>query len=132
MMLAMLSDVRGNAKDIYGMLESVDMEFPHITDENGNSVQLTHGNFRVFAECSDTAVRRNAFEACFGEFKRYINTFAATYAASVKTDTYFSNVRKFPSACEAALFNSNVPVAVYDSLIEAVRASGAVGLGGAL
>ncbi|MBE6610392.1 MAG: oligoendopeptidase F [Ruminococcaceae bacterium] len=121
MMLAMLSDVRGNAKDIYGMLESVDMEFPHITDENGNSVQLTHGNFRVFAECSDTAVRRNAFEACFGEFKRYINTFAATYAASVKTDTYFSNVRKFPSACEAALFNSNVPVAVYDSLIEAVH-----------
>ena len=121
MMLAMLSDVRGNAKDIYGMLESVDMEFPHITDENGDSVQLTHGNFRVFAECSDTTVRRNAFEACFGEFKRYINTFAATYAASVKTDTYFSNVRKFPSACEAALFNSNVPVSVYDSLIEAVH-----------
>ncbi|MBQ9691907.1 MAG: oligoendopeptidase F family protein, partial [Clostridia bacterium] len=38
-----------------------------------------------------------------------------------KTDTYFSNVRKFPSACEAALFNSNVPVSVYDSLIEAVH-----------
>ena len=120
-MLAMLSDVRGNAKNIYGMLQSVDMEFPHITDENGNSVQLTHGNFRVYSESSDIKVRHEAFNACFGEFKRYINTFAATYAAAVKTDTYFSNVRKFSSACESALFSSNVPVSVYDNLIESVH-----------
>jgi len=120
-MLAMLSDVRGNAKNIYGMLQSVDMEFPHITDEEGNSVQLTHGNFRVYSESSDIKVRHEAFNACFGEFKRYINTFAATYSAAVKTNTYFSNVRKFSSACESALFGSNVPVSVYDNLIKSVH-----------
>ena len=90
------------------------MEFPHITDEEGNSVQLTHGNFRVYSESSDKKVRHEAFNACFGEFKRYINTFAATYAAAVKTDTYYSNVRKFSSACESALFTSNVPVFAVD------------------
>jgi oligoendopeptidase F len=43
------------------------------------------------------------------------------YSGSVKFDTYFADVRGFASACEAALFASNVPVSVYDSLIEAIH-----------
>ena len=121
MMLAMLSDVRGNARNIFEMLESVDMTFPPMIDENGNEAPLTHGNFGVWRESTDKRIRHEAFTKYFGEFKKYINTFAATYAASVKTDTFYSNVRKFANPCEAALFGSNVPVAVYDSLIEAVH-----------
>ena len=120
-MLAMLSDVSGNARNIFDMLESVDMTFPTIKDEEGNEVTLTHGTFGVYRESADRRVRHEAFEKYFGEFKKYINTFAATYAASVKTDTYYSNVRKFADPCESALFGSNVPVSVYDSLIEAVH-----------
>jgi len=122
-LLAQLSDVRGNARNIFDMLESVDMTFPPMVNENGNEAPLSHGNFGVWRESTDARVRHEAFAKYFGEFKRYINTFAATYAASVKTDTFFANVRKFSSACEAALFDSNVPTAVYDSLIEAVHDS---------
>ncbi len=121
MMLAMLSDVRGNSRNAYEMLESVDMTFPNMIDENGNEAPLTHGNFGVWRESGDRRVRHEAFEKYFGEYKRYINTFAATYSGSVKTDTYYSNVRKYNNPCEAALFGSNVPVSVYDSLIEAVH-----------
>ena len=45
------------------------------------------------------------------------------YGGSVKFDTYFSNQRGYASACEAALDGGNVPVSVYDSLIEAVHES---------
>ena len=121
LMLAQLSDVRGNARNIFEMLESVDMTFPPMIDENGNEAPLTHGNFGVWRENADKRIRHEAFAKYFGEFKKYINTFAATYAASVKTDTFYSNVRKFKTPCEAALFGSNVPVEVYDSLIEAVH-----------
>ena len=121
MMLAQLSDVRGNARNIFEMLESVDMTFPPMIDENGNEAPLTHGNFGVWRENADKRIRHEAFAKYFGEYKKYINTFAATYAASVKTDTFYSSVRKFKTPCEAALFGSNVPVAVYDSLIEAVH-----------
>ena len=120
-MLAMLSDVSGNCGNIFEMLESVDMTFPTILDEEGNEVTLTHGNFGVYRESSDARVRKESFEQYFGEFKKYINTFAATYAGSVKTDTYFSRVRGYNSACEAALFSGNVPVSVYDSLCDAVH-----------
>lgn len=120
-MLAQLSDVAQTPDNSFTMLESVDMTFPTITDEEGREVTLTHGNFGVYRESPDQRVRRESFEKYFGEFKRYINTFAAMYAGSVKFDTFFASVRGHNSACEAALFSNNVPVSVYDSLVEAIH-----------
>lgn len=120
-MLAQLSDVAQTPDNSFTMLESVDMTFPTITDEEGREVTLTHGIFGVYRESSDQRVRRESFEKYFGEFKRYINTFAAMYAGSVKFDTFFASVRGHKSACEAALFSNNVPVSVYDSLVEAIH-----------
>ena len=122
MMLAMLSDAAGTASDCFDMLESVDMTFPEITDEKGKTVTLTHGNFGVYRESADQRVRRESFEKYFGEFKRFINTFAAMYAGNVKMDNYFTRVRGYASSCERALFADNVPVAVYDKLVEAIHA----------
>lgn len=120
-MLAQLSDAAQTPDNSFTMLESVDMTFPAITDEAGNEVTLTHGNFGVYRESTNQRVRRESFEKYFGEFKRYINTFAAMYAGSVKFDTFFASVRGHKSACEAALFSNNVPVSVYDSLVEAIH-----------
>ena len=120
-LMAMLSDVSGTAQSCFTALESVDMTFPDITDEKGERVTLTHGNFGVFRESSDRKVRREAFETYFGEFKKYINTLAAMYAGSVKMDNFYTRARKFESSCEHALFASNVPVKVYDGLTEAVH-----------
>lgn len=122
-MLAMLSDVSETPSDTFGMLESVDMTFPTVTDENGEEASLSHGNFIVYMTSPDRRVRREAYEKYFGEFKKYINTFAALYSGSVKFDTYFADVRGFDSALEASLFSSNVPTSVYDSLIEAIHSS---------
>ncbi len=38
-------------------------------------------------------------------------------------DTYYANVRNFSGACERALFSNNVPISVYDALVEAVHES---------
>ncbi len=120
-MLALLSDAAGTASDCFDMLESVDMTFPSFRDAEGKEVTLTHGNFGVYRESPDPRVRKESFEKYFGEFKRYINTFAAMYAGSVKMDNYYTTVRGYQSACERALFGNNAPVSVYDRLVEAVH-----------
>ncbi len=120
-MMAMLGNAAQCPSDSYDMLTSVDMSFPKIKGESGEDEQLTHGNFGVFRECKDTEVRHGAFKAYLGEYKKYINTFASLYGGQVKLDCYFSDVRGYDSACEAALFANNVPVSVYDSLCEAIH-----------
>ncbi|MBQ6236116.1 MAG: oligoendopeptidase F [Clostridia bacterium] len=122
-MLAMMGDAAQAPHDAYAMLTNVDMELPKIHDAEGNEVQLTSGNFGVYRESPVRAVREEAFNAMFGTYKKYINTFAALYGGNVKQDQFMSDVRGYQSACEAALFRNNIPVSVYDSLIEAVHES---------
>ncbi len=120
-LLALLGDAAETPSDAFGMLESVDMKFPDITGEDGQSSALTHGNFSIYMTSPDRRVRREAYETYFGEFARYINTFAALYSGSVKLDSFFAEARGFGSVLESSLFSGNIPVSVYDSLCEAVH-----------
>lgn len=120
-LLAMLGDASETPSDAFGMLESVDMKFPDVTAEDGNPSALTHGNFSVYMTSPDRRVRREAYEKYFGEFERYINTFAALYSGSVKFDTFFADARGFDSVLASSLFSGNIPLSVYDSLIKSVH-----------
>ena len=122
-MLAQLGDAAQTPSDAYEMLTNVDMELPKIHDENGNEAQLTSGNFGVYRESPVRAVREEAFNAMFGTYKKFINTFAALYAGNVKMAWFDSSVHNYASTCEAKLSRNNIPVSVYDSLIEAVHES---------
>ncbi len=122
-MLALLSDVSSAAEDPFDMFESVDMTFPALRDQAGQELPLSHGSFSAYRESSDRAVRKEAFEKYFGEFKKYINTLSAIYGNSVKFDNYYTKVRGYETACHRALFASNVPVSVYDNLVQTLHDS---------
>ena len=122
-MLAMLGDAAQTPSNAYSMLTNVNMKLPQVHDEQGNEVQLTQGNFGVFRESRSRKVREEAFRTMFGAYRQYGETFAALYGGAVKMDNYQATVRGYSSACEAALDQGNVPVSVYDSLIEAVHES---------
>ena len=122
-MLALLGDASSMPKAAYEMLTDVDLRFPTVKNDAGEDVQLTPGTFPVYRESRNRAVREGAFRAMFGTYRQFGNTIAALYGGSVKFDTYYARQRGYASACEAALDGGNVPVSVYDSLIEAVHES---------
>lgn len=121
MLLSRLSDAASTADNAFTMLESVDMTFPDTLGENGELTTLSHGTYGLFRESKNRQVRKDAFEKYHGEFKKYENTLAATYSGSVKFDDYYAKVRNYNSPIEKSLFASNVPLSVYDSLVEAIH-----------
>ena len=120
-LLSLLTDAAGTPDNVFTMLESVDITFPDVTGEDGEKTALTHGTYGLFRESRNREVRRESFEVYHGEFKKYINTLAAMYAGQVKFDTYYAQVRGYASAAEKSLFAHNVPLSVYDSLVEAIH-----------
>ena len=119
-LLAMMGDAAQTPSNVFDMFESVDMTFEPVIDENGKEQPLTHGTMSVYRESRSRDVRRDAFVKYARAFEKYINTLAAMYAGSVKFDCYYADVRGYASACESALFGNNVPVALYDGLVDAV------------
>jgi oligoendopeptidase F len=119
--LGLSSDVMGSASKTYSMLNNADMKFPVLTDENGDQVTLTHGNYINFLESGDREVRSKAFEAMFKTYKKLRNTMASTLDATVKRHVLNANLRNYPSALEASLFSDDIPLSVYNNLIDAVH-----------
>lgn len=119
--LAETQTMAQSISNIYTMLNNADLRFPSIKDEQGNEVELTHGNFISFMQSGNRDVRRSAFNAMYDTYKKYINTFAATMAGNVKKDVFYASIRKYNSSLEASLFDDNVDVSVYDNLIDTVH-----------
>jgi len=119
--LAEVMEIAEAPGDIFKMLDNADIKFPKIIDENGNEIELTKGRYITFMESENREVRKAAFEALHGTYKSMINTLGATTAANVKANIFVKNQRKFKSSLEAALFADNIPVEVYDNLIDTVH-----------
>ncbi|MCT4685769.1 oligoendopeptidase F [Vallitalea sp.] len=121
LLLARAQELAGTPENTFAMFNNADLKFPTIKDEDGNDVELTKGRYVTFMESTNRRVRKDAFEALYGTYRKYKNTLAATYNANIKKDIFYMQARKFNSTCEASLFENNIPVAVYDQLIETVH-----------
>jgi oligoendopeptidase F len=111
----------GGHHETFSQLTNVDMTFGSLTDDRGKVVELTQSSFSSLLQRPDREVRKDAFHKFYDEFTAHRYTLASSLASSVKGDVFLAKARNYPSALESSLFPDNVPVAVYDSLIEAVR-----------
>ena len=119
--LAQMSEVTGATNDVFKMLNNADLDFGTIVDEDGDTVNLTHGNYITFMESHDRNVRKAAFTNMYEAYKALINTIAVNYNYNTKTDVVSARIRKYDSARQAALSGGNIPEEVYDNLIEVVN-----------
>jgi len=94
-----------------------------VTTGTGERIELSNATFTTLLHDPVPDVRRAAFHQYYAQYEAHANTLSATLSGSNERDVYSARVRKYPSAVEAALFADNVPLAVYDRLIAAVRAS---------
>ncbi|USZ70863.1 oligoendopeptidase F [Natronosalvus halobius] len=120
-LLADLSEVTGAPGEVYSMLSNADMGFPTVEDPDGESVEITQSNFVNLLKRPDRDFRQRVYEAYFDEWESVRNTVAASYKNSVKADVKLARARNYETAREAALDGPNVPVEVYDTLVDSVH-----------
>ena len=121
--MAQLSEVTNASGDIFTMLNNADIRFGTVTDDEGNQLELTHGNYITLMESHSREVRKEAFTHMYEAYKKQINTIASAYSYNTKTDVVTARIRKYESSKHAALAGDDVDVAVYDNLINAVNDS---------
>lgn len=120
-LLAKVSEIAHAPQNIYSMLNNVDISFPTITNEKGESVALTHGTYIQYLESKDQKVRKEAFTGMYTTYQHYKNTFASAFSSNIKQYGLFSSVRGFETPLHYALSENNIPIKVYDNLIDTVN-----------
>lgn len=119
--LAQVSDCLSAPSNIYTMFTNADMTFPKIKNEDGVEVELTDSNYSTFITSKDRRLRKEAFKALFGTYKKFENTISTSYTASVKNNIFESKIRKYESCLEASLKPNKIPVEVYKNVVNTIN-----------
>ncbi len=120
-LLALASEIAEAPSDIFTMFNNADIKFGMIKDENGDDVEVTKGRYIKFLESRDRRVREDAFHTLYKSYSEMKNTLASSLGSNIKKNRFYSHVRKYDSSRSASLDNDNVPVSVYDNLIDTVN-----------
>jgi oligoendopeptidase F len=118
--LAAAGEISDAPDSIFSMIENADLRLPLIKDEEGAEVPLTKGNYLVYIRSTDRRVRKEAFEGMHTTFLKQRNTIATTLSSQVKGHIFYTRQRGYASSRERALAQYNIPVSVYDNLVETV------------
>ena len=120
-LLAQSYDATQGASQIFTMFNNADVKFPVITGENGEGIQITHGNYISLMENQDRRIRKDAFEGLYSVYEQFSNTLAAAFSSNVKQAVFYAKAKKYASSREYYLADNEVPELVYDNLVKAVR-----------
>ena len=119
-LLAMAGELYRSPYKIYEALTTTDLVFPMVMNAEGDSIRLTRGRYSLMLLSEDPEVRKRAFLARTEAFEKIKNTNAAVMNSSLKKDLFLARAKKYSSTIEKALGEDNVPIEVYDNLLNTV------------
>lgn len=120
-LLAAAGEMANAPETVFGSFFNADMRYPDAVDSEGKPHALSQSTFVPLEESGDRALRKSAYENLYNTLGGMRNTAAGLLDAQNKQQKFFATARKYGSAREAAMDRTNVPVSVYDNLIEAVH-----------
>ncbi len=119
--MASVSDCLGASESIYSMLTNADMVFGTLTDETGQDIELTEGNYSSLIKSKDRRVREAAFKLLFKTYMTFENTISTSLTNSLKAFIFRAKTRHYASSLEASLKPNDIPVEVYQNAIQTIN-----------
>ncbi len=120
-LIANVSPALQVASNTFGLLTNADLNFPTIKDENGNDIVITHGRYSSAMYSLDRDYRERFYKNYYKPFIEHKNTLGALFGGNLKSDNFIAQTRKYSSTRESALDANNIPLTVYDNLVNSVN-----------
>ncbi|MCB9210467.1 MAG: oligoendopeptidase F [Ignavibacteriales bacterium] len=119
--MALSSPVRQIPYSVFGMFNNADIQFPTVKDEKGNDFKISHGRYGASMYSTDRDFRERVYKGTYVPYQDYKNTLTALFNGNIKTAVFNAKARKYESTRDAALNPNNIPLEVYDNLVNTVN-----------
>ncbi len=114
--LADLGEVLDAPGEVYNLLANADLKFPE-----ADGKEITLANFTKLQKNPEREFRKEVYEKFYDRFQELENTIGATFENSIRRDVKIAQLRNYETSREMAMHSSNIPVEVYDKLVDTVR-----------
>ncbi len=120
-LLADLQPVSGSAQNVFSILSNADFPYPTVTLSDGRSVRLDPAGYSAARAVANRADREKAMSAFFTSLGSFSRTFGTTMNAEAQKVLFHAKTRRYATALESELDGPNIPVPVYNRLVEGVN-----------
>ncbi|MFO7320653.1 MAG: oligoendopeptidase F [Chloroflexota bacterium] len=125
---AEVEEILGMARDPFATIEQTadlltdaDIVFKRAVGADGQAYPVAQSTITHLLHHADREVRRTAWESYADGYLAFKNTLASNLTASIKRDVFYARARRYRSSLEAALFENNIPPAVFHNLLDTYR-----------
>ena len=119
--LANSAQVSAGAQRIYSLLANASIPWPEITLSTGEVVTLNQAAYSKHRAAQNRKDRKLVFDTFWNTWKTYEATFGQTLDTLVQGHIFATKSRKYESSVDRSVANSNVPSAVYRTLVKAAN-----------
>jgi len=119
--MALTGQLSSSPGDIYEAFLNVDIEFPSLVNEMGDTVPLSITDFSRFRNSDVYAVRKQNADKFFATLRSYENTFAEMINGLANAHIMNKDARGYNSCLEAALLPQNISTDTYTMLIDTIN-----------
>lgn len=122
-LLSYFSTFNDAPQSAFTELSTSDIKFRTAKFSDGQERTLTPGEYsQMLTNSRNQADRKLAFETMYGVYADNQNTYAAIYGGICQRDWALAQARNYQSTLGAALDGDNVPMQVYENLVNGVKA----------
>ncbi len=120
-LLALSHPTQGASRNTFRILQNAELKYPTVEGTHGEDLRITLGKYYAAMYSSDRAFRERVYKGLYQPYTELESTFASLFNGNLKSIIFRSKARKYDSTLEAALNANNIPVTIYDGLIETVN-----------
>jgi oligoendopeptidase F len=119
-LFSLSSTITNISSNIYFDMQ-VDRKDPTIIDDKGNENILNGNTWEASKVSFDRSFREQAYKGFFTPFMAQKNTYASLLNGRLQAKIFEARMHNYNSAMEASLSPNNIPVSVYNNLIQSVN-----------
>jgi len=116
-LLASAGMVTSTPSEVYGIFDNAEKPNAKVTISTGEEIELTSAAYNKYRTVPNRQDRELVMRSTFENYKKFQNTIGANLVGKLHADYFYAKNRKYKTVLESALNANNIPVSVYENLI---------------
>ena len=118
--MALAGPVTNGPREIYSLLANSGIEWPTL-ELKGEAVTLNQAMYTKYRNDNNRALRKQVFETFFDKWADYEAPLGQILDTHIKSHVFNAKARSYASAAASAMAGANIPVAIYEKLVDATN-----------
>ena len=119
--LSYFTQAFGAPSDIYDLISNSDIPWPTVTLSNGEKHRIDSQGYGRWRRSENRDDRKMVFDAFWNKWSEYRNTVGKVLNTHLQTQVSLSKARNYDSVLERELFQDNLPMDIYRTLVAEVN-----------